>query len=271
MNRNSRVILGVVAVVIGVSLIFSNFSLFGNNFDDSDSISLKGINEIHISGSSEAIKIIKSNQDGLNAELSGKSTGLGFTKPKVKVKKSGGKVSVEVKRSIFQLFSSSKLELTVFINDGYHEDLSLDLSSGDLVIDDQFDIQQLDIDISSGDMTIEDIRSEEATIDVSSGSLTIHNFTGDIDGEISSGDIEIEYTSFDNDISFDASSGSVEITLPSNSDFDLDGHRSSGSIKVDFDLTDYEKDNDNISGTAGNGGNQIDLDVSSGSISIEEK
>ena len=271
MNKGSRVLFGVMFLLIGVGMIFNNFSLLGSDFNDSDSISLKSIDKIIVKGSSEDIRIIKSNGSDLKAELTGKSIGLSFNKPKVEIKKSGNNVTVRVKRSIFQMFSSSKLELDIFISDDYKDDLSLNLSSGNLNVEERFDVNILDIDISSGDMVIDEINSDEAKINVSSGSLTIKSFTGDIDGEISSGDVEIDYLAFDNDIKFHASSGSVEIALPEGSDFDLYGTKSSGSIKIEFDLSDYSKSDGTIKGTAGNGGNKIDLDVSSGSISIDER
>lgn len=268
MSNGSRILLGVIILMIGIGMIFNNFSLLGNGIDDSDSISLKSIDDIIVKGSSEDIRIIKSNDNDLTAELTGKSIGSSFNKPKVEIKKSGNTVTVRVKRSIFQMFSSSKLELDVFISDDYKDDLSLNLSSGNLKMEERFDVNILDIDISSGEMLIDEINSDEAKINVSSGSLTIKSFTGDIDGEISSGDVEIDYLEFDNDIKFHASSGSVEIALPEGSDFDLSASKSSGSIKVEFDLNDSSKSDDKVRGTAGNGGNKIDLDVSSGSISI---
>ncbi len=271
MKDNSKVVLGVLVILIGVSMLFSNMSLFGNNLEESDSISLSGIDEIVVSGSSENINIIKSNSNDLKAELKGNTSGFSFSKPKLEVRKSGKTLTIEVKRSFFSFFSSSKLDLDIYISDNYKNDLSLNLSSGSLEMDERFDVKKLDIDVSSGNMTIDEIHSEEANIDISSGSLRINAFTGDIDGDISSGNVDIEYLEFDNDITFHASSGSVDITLPKNSDFDFKGYKSSGSVKTEFDLNNYTKENNKIEGTFGKGGNKIDLDVSSGNISINKK
>ncbi len=62
-----------------------------------------------------------------------------------------------------------------------------------------------------------------------------------------------------------------QLTLPEGSDFNLTGDKSSGSIKTEFNLSDYSKSDGKIKGTAGNGGNKIDLNISSGSISIDKR
>lgn len=271
MNKGTNFILGIIVLMIGVGMIFSNLSLFANELNDSDSISLDKIDKLVVIGSSEDIRIIKSDGSDLRAELTGQSNGFGFGKAKVDIRKFGDTVTVKVERSIFQKFSSSKLKLDIFISDNYKGDLSLNLSSGNLDMDERFDVNTLAIDLSSGNITLDEIHSEETIIDVSSGSLVINSFTGDIDGEISSGNIEIDFLEFDNDIKFDASSGSVEITLPKDSNFDFSASKSSGSIEIEFDLNDYSKSNHKIQGTVGSGGNEIDLDVSSGSILIDKK
>lgn len=271
MNKSLRIVLGVVIIVLGISLLFSKFSPFTSQHDDSKSVSLEGIKRIEIKGSSEDINIIRSHENALSANMTATTKGFLVSNPKLDIRKSGSTLKIEVKRSFIQVFSFSDIELDIYINEAYNKDLYLNLSSGNLNLDDAFTVDTLDVNLSSGDIRIQEIATNDTKIKVSSGSLEIKSFTGNIEGEISSGDVEIDYLTFDNDIEFSASSGSVEIRLPDDANFDFKGSKSSGDIDIDFKLDDYSDQNDTIKGRVGSGGNTIDLDVSSGQISIEKK
>jgi lia operon protein LiaG len=271
MNKNSFVILGIVVIILGLSFSFGNFPFAKGSIIDSDSKNLNGIDKIVISGSSEDIRVHKSNRSGINAELKGKSKGFSFFKPKVDIDKSGKTITVSVKRRGLHFFTSYNLELDVYINDNYNDDLSLNILSGKLVLEDKFEIEELKIDMSSGEIIIPAVYTKNADIDVSSGRLVIEDYRGNIEGKISSGDINIEYFDFSNNINFSVSSGNLDITFPEDSDFELDAKKSSGNISTEFLLSDSSISNNSMKGIVGNGENMINLDISSGNINIISK
>ena len=155
----------------------------------------------------------------------------------------------------------SKLELM---------DLDLTASSGDVQIYD-INLDNLSIETSSGEQELKNIKSQNSSFLTSSGDIEIYNFTGDINITTSSGDIHLDYKTFNNNVGITASSGDVKVILPSNSNFNLDANTSSGEIESNFPVTITGKLKNNLSGKVGNGTNSINITTSSGDISINSK
>ncbi|MCF6460908.1 DUF4097 domain-containing protein [Clostridium sp. Cult3] len=155
----------------------------------------------------------------------------------------------------------SKLELM---------DLDLTASSGDIQVYDM-NLDNLSIETSSGEQELKNIKSQNSSFLASSGDIEIYNFTGDINITTSSGDIHLDYKTFNNNVGITASSGDVKVILPSNSNFNLDANTFSGEIESNFPVTITGKLKNNLSGKVGNGTNSINITTSSGDISINSK
>lgn len=70
----------------------------------------------------------------------------------------------------------------------------------------------------------------------------------------------------------ESSSGEIEITLPTASQFGIKVNTSSGNIRTDFPVTQEGKiDEDNLEGTVGDSSNQITITTSSGDVRIRKK
>ena len=266
MKRGIGSIIGILIILIGVGMLFSN-----QIREDNQTTSLRGIETIIIDGSSEQISIVKVSGDDIKAKLTGKSSGFSISKPKLNMKKTGSTLKIYVKRPWFSLFSSGKLTVDVYISENYHENLDIDISSGTVDIADDFELDNFAVNMSSGKVTTNKITSERIDIDVSSGTVQLNGISGEVDGEISSGNIYLEYDQLDADINFSISSGDLNILLPESSEFELNVDVSSGSVTSDFELDDLEKDGNDISGVVGSGDHKIELDVSSGRVKIQKK
>lgn len=271
MSNSTNIIIGTVIIIIGIIMLIRKSSLVTANIDLSNSINLNGIDKIVVNGSSENIRIMKSSSHNLKAELTGTSSGFASSQPTIEIKQTGSTIVVEVKRSIFNLFSSSNLAFDIYIDESFDGDLFFNLSSGKLNVVDNFNVNKLNINLSSGYFTIDEIQTKKTKFSVSSGQLSISNFTGAIDGNVSSGHVSVDYDTFDDDIKLKVSSGSIEINLPEASDFELKARKSSGSVTTEFALKDSSSSSSKFEGIAGNGGNKIDLNMSSGRIEINKK
>ena len=201
----------------------------------------------------------------------------------------GSTLNISVKTQFLVMFGSysSNLKLDVYIPESYAEDLrvesssgsvdlgnmklndvSLKLSSGNLKIK-NLSCNNFIYTCSSGSLNADSINAKASNLKTSSGQMSIGSLTGDLKANCSSGNIDISYLQFDNNIDIHVSSGSIELTLPENSEFVLDSKASSGSIACKFPITITEKQKNNLlRGTVKNDKNKITLNSFSGNIKI---
>jgi lia operon protein LiaG len=298
MSKIGRVSLSLTAIsIITLGLALGIFFPWGNlqalgqgesgimeNINEERSYDLKNIKDLDISVSSAEIRIKVVNSNTLSVHLHGSSSGK---KPFLEDNKSGSSLIIEVKREPGIGFSNSNLKLDIEIPEGYNRNLKLNCSSGDISIPD-IELQDLRVDMSSGNLdlksltvknfifdsssgriTAEKIESDKSDLKLSSGSVKINKFTGDLEAKMSSGNLQVEYLDFDNRVSIDNSSGDIIIALPSEANFELDADTSSGKIICDFPITVLGgQDRDQLKGTVGRGINIINVETSSGDISI---
>ncbi|MNM51808.1 hypothetical protein D3C76_1769800 [compost metagenome] len=84
------------------------------------------------------------------------------------------------------------------------------------------------------------------------------NFSGNINCKTVSGDINVDFNSFNNDYKFSTVSGYTNLTLPSNASFALASETLSGSISNEF-------------GSNNNSNSKIRFNSTSGDLSINKK
>jgi lia operon protein LiaG len=257
---------------------------FDGNVNEERFYDLGDIKDLNVDVSSAEIRIMVVNNDKLRVHLHGTASGQ---LPFLDDKKYGRGLTIEVKRNPGLGFSRSNLILDIDLPKRYERNLTLNSSSGGISIPD-LKLEELQVNMSSGDLSIESIltrvfiydsssgeltanrvESSESRLELSSGSVKIDRFTGDLDVEMSSGDVEISYINFNNTISIDSSSGDISITLPEDANFELDSETSSGKIICDYPITiSGGQDRDQLKGIVGSGVNRIHVEASSGDISI---
>jgi lia operon protein LiaG len=282
-------VLVIFLVITGVYLLFFqtsilSWSIFGN--DRQEATVSRNIDLIEIDVSGASTTIIPDNTNMVQAELDGKG--------KVTVSKNGDQISVHYKSKWFEgglpFFKKSKL--TIYIPENYDRGLSIDVGSGNLAYtgpaqNQPMELDELKIELSSGNVElnnlttktlihdgssgniqINSLKAEKAILDISSGNINLENYTGGLEVDLSSGNLDVKMDEMVGPIEMDVSSGKVSLDLPKNASFILKSDISSGHINNQFPLKNSEEVKKSLKGTYGSGKYTIDLDVSSGSIDI---
>ncbi|MDF2904870.1 MAG: hypothetical protein K0R34_191 [Herbinix sp.] len=185
-------------------------------------------------------------------------------------------------------FSSSSGDIRI---KGGNGDTTASSTSGNIIISKS--AGKLTADASSGNITIAGAIGDKE-IETTSGEIELSGCIGYVKASASSGDIIIsdqggagtfestsgnirisftdELSTSKEDIEASASSGNVELRLPSGLNFDFVAKTSSGDIDTSFDDSlSYKKDGDYASGTIGaNPDFSIEIGTSSGNITVED-
>lgn len=237
--------------------------------------------ELQVSGASTAI--IPENTNEVRAEIKGNG--------KLHVEDNGDTILVKSeKKHWFNSFSFfNKREITIYIPNDFHQEMIIDSGSGNIVFDGKsMDLEELGVDMSSGkvelsrltaknftldgssgNVTISSLTTEESTFEMSSGSLTIKDHTGKVKADLSSGKIDLQMEKITDSLNLELTSGYGTVDLPPDADFTLRGEAGSGMISTNLTLKDLQQDKNNIYGVSGSGKHDININVSSGKISIK--
>lgn len=299
-------LIGMTCIVVGVLLAIvtfgqSLFSLdFGRGKNDAGDVqehALENIDRLDIDVSSSHVYVTSADIDHLRLELKKADD----SRKTMHTQEQGDELQISVQGPKFQILPldwltqliSGKMpqteELYVTIPDDFDQAIRLDSSSGTINMAGLQGLSELDIDVSSGSVMIEEIMTEkfrydgssgrltvqglnahESEIAISSGKVILNDISGEIQGESSSGSVEINVASLEESIEWQASSGSITLRLPHEASFELSASTSSGSIDSDFPIMVQSQSKRELNGVVGEGGVPIDLKVSSGKIKIEQ-
>jgi len=246
------------------------------------------ISKIELDLSSEDVKVKVINGNDITFRYYGDISGLNVN-PEDFISREVRSNTLTIKRKPGKLFMRKyNMNVELGIPSMYLEKFSIDLSSGDIEID-EIKADDIMIKTSSGEVEIEyaeadkfnfnsssgslegnTILSNNSDLETSSGDSTIDFFYGDLKARASSGNIEISCVEYKNEsIYASASSGNITLTFPDDSNFDLDLDTSSGNTEVDFQIVmsgNFSKDS--IKGKIGEGGGLVKANTSSGDINI---
>ncbi|MDF1510731.1 DUF4097 family beta strand repeat-containing protein [Robertmurraya sp. DFI.2.37] len=278
----------IFIILIGGYLLFTtvtNLNWFSKQ-DNTRADITKRIDTIDFDISSISLEIVPEKRDDLEADLVGKG--------KVIVSQKGDAIRISYEREWYAWFSFfNKSKLTVYIPEDYDKDMEINIGSGNVELagkseKQSFTLDELSIDIgsgniklnnlnlsefsyngSSGNATIQGLASKSSSIDLSSGNANIDDFSGELEADISSGKLDIQFAELNDSVEIDVSSGTVTLGLPDDADFTLDGKVGSGNISYNFPLSVEKESKGSIKGTHGNGKHKIAVDVSSGSVKIQ--
>ncbi|MFT9596838.1 LiaG family protein [Mesobacillus sp.] len=287
MKRILVIFLVITGAYIGWNYMFDGSGVNFAKAEDAVKVTNQTEN-ISIDISSVETMIVPEDRDDVRAELNGKGT--------LKVKRHGDEIEVSVKRKgffWFNWFEMDQTSLTVYIPEDYDKDMDIELGSGKIDFNGQsadkpmklrnlalnigsgrltlenFDVENLESQSSSGEVEMNLIDAVSGSFDVSSGRLLVKNYSGKLDADVSSGELEIQINQLLGDVSLDVNSGYIGLDLPENADFTLNGKISSGNISSNFQLQDKEQSDNRLRGKHGSGKFKIKADVSSGNINIK--
>ena len=111
------------------------------------------------------------------------------------------KLEADDNRNFFaRMFGTKTKTLTVYLPKSVYNSLTIENSTGDINISNEFSFNSIDIDCSTGDVKIENIRCGSLDIEVSTGDITLNNISadGNINLTTTTGDINArDITCFD--------------------------------------------------------------------------
>jgi lia operon protein LiaG len=282
-------ILVIFLVITGIYIIFSNFpvfSLLGFNTSNNQPAKItEKIDNIEIQTTSVPTTIIPEDRDDMIVEYDGKGP--------VKIDQDGDTIKVDVKGPKFNFFSfNRKADLKIFIPEDYNRNMKMKVGSGTLEFsgpskENPMELDELEINIGSGKIElrnltvneidhkgpsgyimVDSVQANTGSFDMSSGKLNITHYSGAIDAEVSSGEMNIQIGELTGNSSAKASSGRINLDLPDDASFTLKGKTSSGTINSEFDLKDEHINKNRLEGKHGTGKYELDLQVSSGNIRL---
>ena len=208
--------------------------------------------------------IIPENRSDVEVTLDGKGS--------VEVTTESDQIYIEYQREFFEQFGFfDKTELIVYVPEDYDRDLDIEVGSGNVQFKGKsnMSIDHLEMEVGSGNISIDSLKAKSGVMNISSGNIDLKKYTGQIEADVSSGNLEIQIEEVTGPIELDVSSGRVLLDLPEDANFTLDGEVSSGFISNKFDLKNSVQNEKEISGVYGTGEHPINLDVSSGVIEIK--
>lgn len=253
--------------------------------DDCDKIRLNFSNyDIEVSASNEdKVRVVQSSSDKISRE------------EKITVTREGRCINIRgsEKSLYFNLFkfgsSSNKIVLNIPRN--YHQDLEIATTSGDIVILDELELNNLicsqvsgDLEVkrnlninnftsktTSGDMEIPKLEAELYKMSTISGDINIRSLSGS--GEISStsGDINLNSLKIREYINIKSISGDIEVSAPDNTGFIFEANTVSGDIDSDFKMYYKNKRGNKSEITYGDGPfKKISVNTVSGDINLKK-
>jgi len=145
---------------------------------------------------------------------------------------------------------------------------SFNSSFGDVNID-ELKVNELICETDSGNVNIKSLHSEKSSFDSSFGNITVDNFLGEFNGKSDSGKYNVTFEELQNNVNIETSFGKVKLKFPKNSNFELDFGTSFGDFSSDFPMTTARDKNDkDVKGTVGKGGNKVKVETDSGNLEI---
>ena len=113
--------------------------------------------------------------------------------------------------------------------------MSLKMTSGKLKAD-TVQAEKIQADITSGQMDVDHAKASSLWVEVTSGNADFNGSFSGIEGETTSGSVNVVADVVPDSLNANLTSGKVSVTIPDNDGFTLDYKKTSGDMKSDFDL-----------------------------------
>ena len=189
-------------------------------------------------------------------------------KVEIKVEEGAGSVSVKAVWPKFPHRANVSVEFTVMVPEGVNLD-EVETVNGGVEITGRYG--RASVGTTNGSVTVEDA-SGELKAGTTNGVVRISRFEGPVNAETTNGNIKLEGLTFKDGLSAETTNGSITIavTAPETINADLRAGVTNGHITVDFPITlqSLHQSKRRIEGRIGQGGPEISLHTTNGSISL---
>lgn len=237
-------LIGIGIILIGVVVIIGIFGIQAFyptiEVNDEKSFSIDGITSLQVDMTKEHIRVIQAQTNEVKVHYHGTSK----QNLKLSSKTNNGTVVIGSTRTTNLM--RDNLYVDIYIPENYNT--------------------QLILHTTSGDVTSEKVQSGAITINTTSGKIALNDCAGNINLKTSSGNIFATYNNLDKqDIHIAATSGNIQLKLPSTAEFLLEAKTSTGKLHSDFPVT---NENKKMEGQIGNKSNNVVLQTSTGNINL---
>jgi len=246
----------------------SNYSI-----DSTENFKAAGIKNIKINTICENIYIIPTDSHDIKVHFHGNAYTSNISSlPQLIAEQKGEDLQIKIKYK-FEIINSyignMNTRLDVNIPKSFVDSIEAETVSGSLEIKD-LNLDSLKFNSTSGNLEAADLRTTDVRIETVSGQINARSFTGNLDSETVSGDIDVEYADFNNTIFLNTTSGKIHLRLPKESQFSLNFTSVSGHFSSSIPLTTSGlQDGNNFEGsTTGTSSNKIEVNSVSGDLEI---
>ncbi|WP_157842787.1 DUF4097 domain-containing protein [Bacillus alkalisoli] len=250
-----------------------------------DSAKVSGVDLIEVDASGVGVTIVPQKGDSVEAKLEGKGS--------VTVKKKGSTIMVDYERErSFRWFSFKNNKVRVYIPEDYSESIALNSGAGNINFEgrsaaEPFQLDRLTLKVGAGNITLKNIEAESfegnisagnvradylvvgsGKFDLKSGNVNVKKYVGPLEAKVTSGNFTMEMAKLTGDVSVKVTSGRMDLELPKDADFTLNGKVTSGKVSVRHPMTIEKESRTEVAGTNGDGTFSVDVQVTSGSMTI---
>ena len=274
----------ITTLYIGFTRMPMDGLLWKGNVDTNADVTGK-TKEIEIDISSIRTEIIPEDRKDIAYEYNGKG--------KISLNSRGNKIEVTVRGPKLFYVNHEDKYLKLYLPETYTKDISIKVGSAKVAFVkpetiDEMELENLEVEmgsgrlelagmkaketdfsVSSGDIIIDRLRAEKGAFTVSSGKLVLNDFKGSMETDVSSGNFEVSVSELSGPFDIKVSSGYARVDLPDNASFTLKGKISSGAIEHNFALENEVSEKNKIGGTYNGGRHAIEVDVSSGHVTLQ--
>ena len=247
------VMIGLLAFMVYVLTRGEDVNILGSaELMASSEMPADEISAVEIKGYSEDIIFKESDTEDIIVKEF--AAGKAKKRKALKVQKTGDTLKLEIEKrtgSSWFVFGNYHRHIEVYLPASYGGVIDMDVSSGDITSDIDFNVSKFSINASSGYLSLQDVSAEDITIRTSSGDVKTGQLSGEVKIDCTSGYVEAE--SCVGSLDANTSSGDItiremigEVDVESTSGYlkieKIDGlasaNTSSGDVIMDFDRLD---------------------------------
>jgi len=278
---------GIAAIILVTT---GSFSVVTEQIDKTKNFSAEGVEKVNIDIVSTDINIIASDGENIKVHFYGEvSTNIRKDIPELAAYVSGDQLYIEIihPKTIFIGVNIWRTNMDIYIPGNSIDDIEINTVSADTNIED-LEIDDFVYSSVSGDFKARSLFARDLKLESTSGSFDIKDYAGNIDINVTSGDIVLNGGS-DNDsigvitvsgavnieqleefssMNAETTSGDVEIKLFKDAQFYLNASTVSGDINNEFSIKISSSGRRGLEGTVGSDDMAIIVSTTSGDINI---